>query len=114
MARRKHRLIKPRNSIDSKEMNRRYVKKILDIEKRDVRTLVREKDNIENTLREYLTEKGFHVYLSRFSVKYEIRVYTAPLMSKKTLDEFRSEFNLTGYNLDKEEGEYIGMYYFSR
>lgn len=66
---------------------------------------------MEQIIKDYLTDKGVTVYLSRIGNPLNLRLICSSL-SEKVLSDLIRDFKLDSFTFDFEIRDYVGLYYF--
>lgn len=100
------------NGLQTKDRTYNNMKKLLDKNTFNTRELINQKTNIENTIRNYLEEKKYNIYLCKIHFPLSITLIVSPKILKPDLNQLKYDFGLTDYDMEIETTENTAQYYF--
>lgn len=100
------------NGMPTKDRTYNHIKTLLNKETSSIREIIEEKTYIENTIKQYLKNKQYTVYLSKINFPLRITIITSPRLLEPDLKSLKHDFGLNDYELEKEISDNLGQYYF--
>ena len=102
------------NGLETKDRSYNNIKKLLNKKTSNIRDLIDQKTYVEETLRKYLEEKKYTVYLCKINFPLRITIIISPKLLKPDLNQFKYDFDLGDYELEIETTDNTAQYYFIR
>ena len=100
------------NGLKTRDRSYNNVKRLLNKDTSNIRELLNNRDDLEKTLKEYLESKKYNVYLCKIHIPLSVTVIVSPQLLKPDLKDLKYNFGLNDYNLEIENRDKLGQYYF--
>lgn len=100
------------NGLQTKDRSYNNIRNLLNKKTSNTRELLDRKSDVENTLRKYLEDKKYHIYLCQIHFPLSISLIVSPKLLKPDLNQFKYDFGLSDYNLETEITDNTAQYYF--
>jgi len=100
------------NGLETKDRSYNNIKKLLNKKTSNIRDLIDQKTYVEETLRKYLEEKKYTVYLCKINFPLRITIIVSPKLLKPDLKNFKHDFGLNDYESEIDLTDNVGQYYF--
>lgn len=100
------------NGLKTRDRSYNNVKRLLNKDTSNIRELLNNRDDLEKTLKEYLESKKYNVYLCKIHIPLSLTVIVSPQLLKPDLKDLKYNFGLNDYNLEIENRDKLGQYYF--
>ena len=100
------------NGLQTKDRSYNNIKELLNKETTSVKEVINNKEYLENTLKEYLENKKYTIYLCKISFPLRLTIITSPKLLKPDLENFKHDFGLNDYESEIDLTDNVGQYYF--
>lgn len=96
----------------TKNKPKNNVKRLLDKKTTNMRELMTQITDIQDSIKKYLEEKHYTVYLCRIKLPLRVSIIVSPSIKEQDLIQLKNDFGLNDYDLETETSEHTGQYYF--